>query len=588
MLRKGISNQYRSVVASGMLSNHNSINVSSQRNFYHSTVEVKNTEKPAMLCMQCEQTMDHKGCTVIGNCGKTPLVAGMQDLLLEALKGIAQYKVAMGGSRDAKLDKFMVRAMFSTLTNVNFDADRFRQYLTSASAFLEKLAAASGKKLSGPAAWRFDNKRSNDQLSQDGFDVGVYARAQTTDPDVHGLKEMTMYGLKGLAAYAEHASQLGKEDPAVFDFLYHALDQLVKDQTVTSMLNFAMEVGSVNLRVMELLDDGHVSRFGHPVPTTVTTTEKAGKCILITGHDLRDLEALLIATEGKGINIFTHGEMLPAHGYPGLKKYPHLKGNLFGAWQDQKVDFASFPGPIVVTTNCIIEPRKSYKDRIYSMNDVGWPGVTHIGDDRDFSKVIQQALASPGYSRDAPEKSTMTGFARNAVLSNAPAIIDAVKKGDIKHFFLVGGCDGAEGERSYFRDIAKAAPSDSIVMTLACGKYRFNKEFDSFGKIGPFPRMLDVGQCNDAYSAIQIAVGLAKAFNTDVNSLPLSFAISWFEQKAVAVLLTLLSLNVKKIYLGPQPPAFVTPNMYKILQEKFDLRLTGDSKSQIQNMLKNI
>jgi hydroxylamine reductase len=345
----------------------------------------------------------------------------------------------------------------------------------------------------------------------------------------------------------------------------------------------AMKVGEMNLNIMELLDAGGTEKYGHPEPTKVSVTNVKGKCILVSGHDLHDLELILQQTDGKGINVYTHGELLPAHGYPGLKKYKHLVGNYGGAWQLQKLEFTTFPGPIVVTTNCIIEPKKSYKDRIFTRNVVGWPGVKHIEGD-DFSEVVSMAEQMEGFKADDPKPKEITvGFGRNAVMSVAPLVVDAVKSGQIKHFFLIGGCDGAEGERNYFRDVALNSPKDTVILTLACGKYRFNKM--DFGEVAGLPRLLDIGQCNDAYSAIQIAGALAKAFNTDVNGLPLSFVISWFEQKAVAVLLTLLHLGVKNIHLGPHLPAFATPNMLDMLVKTFNLTPTGNATIDLASML---
>lgn len=565
-----------------------------------------------MFCFQCEQTRDNKGCTTVGVCGKTPEVASLQDLLIHATKGVAIYARGareLGGLSDRNVDNFVLRSLFSTVTNVNFDPDRFKAYLkeayemkNKAKALYEQAKASASPEAKAnalareqledqwkPTSFTFNPSMSIEELEAEGHRVGVLERRQVYGPDISGLQEMAIYGLKGLAAYAEHAFVLGQESDQVFGFCHEALAKLSQtdQQTVAGLLQLCLDVGKVNVEVMRLLDQGATSRYGHPKPTPVRTTAVKGKCALISGHDLRDLEELLKQTEGKGINVYTHGEMLPAHGYPGLKeKYPHLVGNYGGAWQQQKIEFARFPGPILMTTNCIIEPRKSYKDRIYTRSVVGWPGVKHLPT-YDFSEMVQQALEMEGFEEDEPEKNTtMTGFARNTVLSVADKVVELVKSGDIKHFFLIGGCDGAEGERNYFKEMALNTPKDTMVLTLACGKYRFNKFFDQFGTIGGLPRMLDIGQCNDAYSAIQIAAGLQQAFGLDdINKLPLSFVISWFEQKAVAVFLSLLHLGVKNIYLGPQLPAFATPTMLDVLVKSYGVRQINNVEKDMKVML---
>lgn len=568
-----------------------------------------------MFCFQCEQTRDNKGCMTVGVCGKTPEVASLQDLLIHATKGVSIYAKGardLGGLSDREVDNFVLRALFSTVTNVNFDSARFNAFLkeaydmkTRAKALYEKAkASASPAALAKaqaeeqqedqwhPTAFKFHSGMSLEELEAEGHRVGVLQRREVYGPDLSGLQEMAMYGLKGMAAYAEHAFVLGQESDEVFAFCHEALARLSRknEQTLEGLLQLCLDVGKVNVEVMRLLDLGATTRYGHPKPTPVRTTAVKGKCALISGHDLRDLEELLKQTEGKGINIYTHGEMLPAHGYPGLKeKYPHLVGNYGGAWQQQKIEFSSFPGPILMTTNCIIEPRKSYKNRIYTRSVVGWPGVTHIPD-YDFSALVEQALAMDGFEEDEPEKNTtMTGFARNTVLSVADKVVDLVKSGAIKHFFLIGGCDGAEGERNYFKEMALNTPQDTMVLTLACGKYRFNKFFDQFGTIGGLPRMLDIGQCNDAYSAIQIASGLQQAFGLkDINQLPLSFVISWFEQKAVAVFLTLLHLGIKNVYLGPQLPAFATPAMLDILVKSYGVKQINNVQADMKTDRKSV
>lgn len=555
------------------------------------TAAVKDSK---MFCFQCEQTDKGTGCTTIGVCGKTPEVATLQDYLMHALKEIAYYgkQARSVGVSDPKIDAFVLDAMFATLTNVNFDEARFVTYLKDAqkhyNTIKEKYVNACKAKGQTPqldSNFTLPTRADAAALIAAGREYGIPGRQQRLGADYVGLQELITYGLKGAAAYADHARVLGKTDEDVNAFMMDTLAFLrATDSTVPDLLGRALKVGEVNLKIMGMLNHGAIDLYGKPEPTKVLTTAKKGKCILVSGHDLKDLEEILKQTEGKGINVYTHGELLPAHSYPGLKKYKHLIGNYGGAWQNQKMEFALFPGPIVMTTNCIIEPKKSYKDRIFTRSTVGWPGVVHLPD-TNFSVVVKSALACKGFEKDEPEKSVMTGFGHHAVLGVADKVVDLVKKGEIKHFFLIGGCDGSEGERNYFKELALGAPKDAVILTLACGKYRFNK-FD-FGMIGNsgIPRMLDVGQCNDSFSAIQIAAALAKAFGTDVNGLPLSFAVSWFEQKAVAVLLTLLHLGIKNIYLGPHLPAFATPNMMKVLVDTFQLRRIADPQADLKNML---
>jgi len=401
--------------------------------------------------------------------------------------------------------------------------------------------------------------------------ISIARRLEAMGPDVAGLQELILYGLKGMAAYADHAAILGVEDDEAYSFFHEALDFLTSRQAedVDALVAMALKVGEVNLKVMGMLDQANTSTYGHPEPTSVRVTPVKGKAILVSGHDLRDLSLLLEQTEGKGINVYTHGEMLPCLAYPGLKKYKHLVGNYGGAWQDQHKEFDAFPGAILMTTNCIQRPKETYKNRIFTTGLVAWPDVVHIGDEKDFTPVIEAALAAEGFSEDAEEKTIMIGFARNAVMGVAQTVIEAVKSGKIRHFFLIGGCDGAKSGRNYYTDLAQAVPDDCVILTLACGKYRFNKL--EFGDIGGIPRLVDVGQCNDAYSAIQIAVALAEAFDCGVNDLPLSMILSWYEQKAVCILLTLLHLDIKNMKLGPSLPAFVGPNVLKVLVEQFNL-----------------
>lgn len=532
-----------------------------------------------MFCYQCEQTMKGTGCTVRGVCGKDAETATLQDLLVYATKGISMYahRARQLGVKDREVDVFAIEVLFSTVTNVNFDPERLRDLLNKAAELRDKAKSlyedacrkTSGTlvTLTGPAAWMPASDLNG--LIRQGEEVSIQKRKEKQGDDITGLQELIVYGLKGAASYADHAQILGKEDESVYALFHKTLDFLTKDSpSIDELLATALKVGELNLKVMELLDAAHTSTYGNPIPTRVRIEPVKGKAIVVSGHDLKDLEELLKQTEGKGINIYTHGEMLPAHGYPELKKYKHLVGNYGGAWQDQQKEFAEFPGPILMTTNCIQKPRESYKERIFTCGLVAWPGVVHVSN-RDFRPVIEAALAAEGFKEDGPDKTIMVGFAHDAVLGVADKIVEAVKSGAIRHFFLIGGCDGAKPGRNYYTEFAQAVPEDCIILTLACGKYRFNKL--EFGDIGGIPRLLDVGQCNDAYSAVQIAVGLAKAFNTDVNGLPLSFVISWYEQKAVSILLTLLHLGIRDILLGPSLPAFVTPSVLKVLVEKFNI-----------------
>lgn len=532
-----------------------------------------------MFCYQCEQTAHGTGCTRVGVCGKDAEVSDLQDLLVHALKGISQYahRAAKLGAYSREIDLFVAEGLFATLTNVDFDPARFDELLEQAASKRDKAkalyeaackqAGASVEEVSGPAAWV--PAKDHAGLVKQGEEVGVNARLDKLGEDVNGLVELLVYGLKGTAAYADHAQILGQEDQSVYSFFHEALNFVTgEDLTVDALVAMNMKCGEVNLKVMGLLDAANTGAYGNPVPTPVRVTPVKGKAILISGHDLKDLKDLLDQTEGKGINIYTHGEMLPAHGYPELKKYSHLVGNYGGAWQDQQKEFEAFPGAILMTTNCIQRPRETYKARIFTTGLVGWPGVQHIKGD-NFAPVIEAALEADGFAADAECKEILVGFGHNAVLGVADKVIDAVKAGAIKHFFLIGGCDGARPGRNYYTEFAEKVPADCVILTLACGKYRFNKL--EFGDIGGIPRLLDCGQCNDAYSAIQIAVALAGAFDTDVNSLPLSLVLSWYEQKAVCILLTLLHLGIKNIRLGPSLPAFVSPNVLKVLVDNFNI-----------------
>jgi hydroxylamine reductase len=527
-----------------------------------------------MFCFQCEQTAKGEGCTKIGVCGKQPDVADLQDLLIYAVKGLSQ--VALEGRsvgiRDTSIDHFACEALFSTLTNVDFDPDRFVELIhntvNSRDELKAKVAAAGGKTdfPEGPADFTPASDREN--LVEQGRKVGVKSDPDI-DPDVLSLRELLIYGLKGVAAYADHAAILGKTDTKVFDFIHEAMAATMnKDLSADDLVGLVFKCGEINIRTMEILDAANTETYGHPVPTSVPLGARKGKAILVSGHDLKDLEDILKQTRGKGIYVYTHGEMLPCHGYPELKKYDHFYGHYGTAWQNQAKEFGTFPGAILMTTNCLQKPKDSYKDNIFTTGLVGWPGITHIAD-KNFSPVIEKALELPGFTEDTQGKSVMVGFARNAVMGVAGKVIEAVKNKAIRHFFLVGGCDGAKPGRNYYTEFVEKVPEDCVVLTLACGKFRF---FDKdLGDIGGIPRLLDVGQCNDAYSAIQIASALAGAFECGVNDLPLSMILSWYEQKACAILLSLLYLGIKDIRLGPSLPAFVSPNILNVLVEKFNI-----------------
>jgi len=442
-------------------------------------------------------------------------------------------------------------------------------------------AGKEPERLGGPAGWTASE--TLEELLAQAEQISIKKRKEALGDDLVGLQELLTYGLKGMAAYADHAQILGQQDDAVYGFIHEALDFLTRpDPSVDELFAMCLRCGEVNLRAMELLDLAHTGAYGHPAPTAVRITPLKGKAIVVSGHDLKDLEELLKQTEGKGINVYTHGEMLPAHGYPGLKKFEHLAGNYGGAWQDQQREFDEFPGSILMTTNCIQKPRDSYKGRIFTSGLVAWPGVVHIKD-RDFGPLIDAALAAEGFAQDGPDRTILVGFARNAVLGVADKVIDAVKKGQIRHFFLIGGCDGARPGRNYYTRLAQAVPQDCVILTLACGKYRFNKLH--FGEVAGIPRLLDVGQCNDAYSAIQIAKALAEAFGTDVNGLPLSLVVSWYEQKAVCILLSLLHLGIRNIRLGPTLPAFVTPTVLNVLVDKFNIMPISTVEEDLKAML---
>ncbi len=528
-----------------------------------------------MFCYQCEQTAKGEGCTKIGVCGKEPEVAALQDLLIYAVIGLSQYAVEgrKVGINERDVNVFTCEATFSTLTNVDFDPDRFvaliNQTVEKREQLKEKVKAAGGNVdiPEGPAT--FKPESTLDGLVQQAEAVGI-SSYPSANPDILSLKHILLFGLKGVAAYADHAQILGQEDDAVYSFVHEGLAAIYReDLGLEDWIGLVLKCGEVNLRTMELLDAGNTGTYGHPVPTKVPLGAKKGKAILVSGHDLKDLEEILKQAEGKGINVYTHGEMLPCHGYPELKKYEHFYGHYGTAWQNQGREFSQFPGSILMTTNCIQKPKDLYRNNIFTCGLVGWPGISHISD-RNFQPVIDRALALPGFQEDVNGREVTVGFGRNAVLGVADKIIEAVKGGAIRHFFLVAGCDGAKPGRNYYTEFVEKVPEDCVVLTLACGKFRF---FDmDLGDIGGIPRLLDVGQCNDAFSAIQIAVALAQAFNVEVNELPLSMIISWYEQKAVAILLTLLHLGIKDIRLGPSLPAFISPNVLDVLVKNFDIK----------------
>jgi len=528
-----------------------------------------------MFCNQCEQTAKGQGCTIAGVCGKNGEVASLQDALTYTVQGLSLVAAAARkvGLTDAKVNHFTCEAIFSCLTNVDFDPQRIHGLAMTAASLrddLKKRLGQVGGAIPQEAPVTFQPAASVAGLAAQGEALHLLTSLDT-DADRLSLKQLLLFGLRGLAAYTDHAAILGQEDDAIYAFIHEAMAELSRQgQGVGDLVALALKCGEINIRAMELLDAGNTGAYGQPQPTPVPLGHKKGKAILVSGHDLRDLELILKQSEGKGIFVYSHGEMLPCHGYPGLKKYPHFYGHFGTAWQNQQKELPAFPGAIVFTTNCIQKPSDSYRDNVFTSGLVGWPGVAHVDDKKDFSKVIERALALPGFAEDADAGTVMTGFARNAVLSVAGPVIEAVKAKKIRHFFLVGGCDGAKPGRNYYTELVEQIPADCLVLTLACGKFRF---FDKkLGDIGGIPRLLDVGQCNDAYSAVKIALALADAFNCGVNDLPLSLILSWYEQKAVVILLSLLSLGVKNIRLGPSLPAFVSPNVLQVLVDNFAIK----------------
>lgn len=541
-----------------------------------------------MFCYQCEQTAKGTGCTVLGVCGKQPEVAALQDLLLYTLMGLSQVAVAgrKVGVSDPDVNVFTVKAAFSTLTNVDFDPDRFLVLITEAAGKRDRLKAtvkaAGGKNDFSEGASAFVPKTTVEELIKQAEPFGLKSYPAAT-PDILSLMHTVLFGIKGVSAYADHALILGQQDDSVFAFVHEGLAAIQRaDLSLDDWVALALKCGAAALKAMELLDAGNTGTYGHPVPTNVPLGHKKGKAILVSGHDLKDLEALLKQTEGKGITIYTHGEMLPTHGYPKLKKYNHFYGHYGTAWQNQIREFPGFPGAILMTTNCIQRPKIEYKDNLFTSGMVGWPGIPHVSD-LNFKPVIDKALSMPGFQEDKNGKEVTVGFARNAVLGVADKLVGAVKSGAIRHFFLVAGCDGAKPGRNYYAEFVEKIPKDCVVLTLACGKYRF---FDQeLGDIGGIPRLPDAGQCNDAYSAVQIASALAKAFNVPVNGLPLSMILSWYEQKAVCILLALLHLGIKGIRLGPSLPAFITPNVLDVLVKNFDIKPIGTADGDLKAIL---
>ncbi|HTY74049.1 MAG TPA: hydroxylamine reductase [Candidatus Nanoarchaeia archaeon] len=540
-----------------------------------------------MFCFQCEQTAQGKGCTAFGVCGKNPEVAALQDLLVYLLRGLSQLSIEGRkiGVKDEQLNLFICESAFATLTNVNFDPDTLIEYIVKAArlrdALREKVRSAGGHVgLHGPVEMLLE--RTPEGLIGQGKQVGVNADP-SIDPDLNGLHWLLIYGLKGVSAYAYHAYLFGKKDDGVFEFIQQGFAAtLDKSLGVNDFLDLVLKCGEVNIRAMELLDAGNTETFGHPVPTKVPLGHKKGKAILLSGHDLIDLEHILKQTQDKDITIYTHGEMLPAHGYPELKKYPNFYGHYGTAWQNQQKEFAAFPGAILMTTNCIQRPLESYKGNIFTSGPVGYPGVPHVSG-KDFTAVINKALELPGFPEDIEGKTVLVGFGRNAVLSLADNIVNSVMNGHINSFFLVAGCDGAKPGRNYYTEFVEKSPKDSIILTLACGKFRF---FDKdIGEIDGIPRLLDIGQCNDSYSAVKIAQAFAEIFNCGINELPLYFILSWYEQKAVAILLSLFYLGVKNIRLGPSFPAFITPNILKVLIEKFNIMPIKNPEEDLKTII---
>ncbi len=551
-----------------------------------------------MFCIQCEQTIQTpigKGCSYTqGMCGKTAEVSDLQDVLVYSLQGVS-FWAELGRAVnviDTEIDQWAPKAFFSTLTNVNFDPVRVIEFVQQSNTYKQRLEekVRAAAMLIGfdipelsPAA-KFELPSDEQAIIELAPQAAVNRGHESEHEDVIGLRLLCLYGLKGAAAYLEHARVLSQTDDEVYGEYHKIMAWLGTDPTdLKALLDTSMQIGLVNYRIMEMLDKGETDTFGHPEPSQVNVKTVKGKAILVSGHDLHDLEKILQQTEGKGINVYTNGEMLPGHSYPELKKYSHLVGNYGSAWQNQQKEFANFPGAIVMTSNCLLNPNVGqYADRLFTRSIVGWPGVAHLEGD-DFSAVIDCALAQDGFQHDEIEQMITVGFGRNALMAAAPAVVEQVKEGNISHFFLVGGCDGDKAERSYYTDFTAQVPEDSVILTLACGKFRFNK--GEFGDINGIPRLLDVGQCNDAYSAIQLAIALSKEFDCDINELPLTLVLSWFEQKAIVILLTLFALGLKGIYTGPTAPAFLTDNLLAIMQKEFDMRSISNVEDDLKTIL---
>lgn len=545
----------------------------------------------SMFCYQCEQTVGGKGCTKLGVCGKTPEIANLQDLLIHQLKGISCYAKDLL-DKDQVIDKsvvsFVENALFTTLTNVNFDAASHINLLKESQKIKENLRSKASTDKEYPEQATYNLSKTKEEMLKDAIKAGIMYDGDL-DADIRSLRQTIIYGLKGISAYGHQARFLNYYDDQVDNFYFLGLECTTNDNlSVEELIRMTMRTGDMSVAVMKKLDEANTETYENPTPHLVNIKVEKGPFIIVSGHDLKDLEMLLKQTEGMGINIYTHGEMLPAHGYPELKKYPHLVGNYGSAWQNQQTEFDNIPGCILMTTNCLMRPRETYKDRIFTTNVVGWDGVKHIRIKEDgtknFSEIINKALELGGFTASEDAKEILVGFGHKATLSNAGKIVDAVKKGEVRHFFLIGGCDGARPGRNYYTDFAKLVPNDCIILTLACGKYRFNKL--EFGEVAGLPRLLDVGQCNDAYSAVRIATALADAFETDVNGLPLSMVLSWYEQKAVADLLALLSLGVKNIFLGPSLPAFISPNVLQYLVDTFQLTPISTPEEDLKTCLK--
>jgi hydroxylamine reductase len=542
-----------------------------------------------MFCYQCEQTAGGKGCTKGGVCGKTPEIANLQDLLLYQVKGISCYAKALieqGKVIDKEIVKFVENSLFTTLTNVNFDPEVHLRLLKESQKVKEALREQAPA-LEYPEAAIYNLSDTKKEMLKDSVQAGIMFN-QNLYEDIRSLRSTILFGLKGVSAYGHQARILGYNSAEVDQFYFIGLEATTNETlSLEDMIGMTMRVGDASVQIMKILDEANTTKYKNPSPQKVNVNIKKGPFIIVSGHDLRDLEMLLMQTEGKGINIYTHGEMLPSHGYPELKKYKHLVGNFGSAWQNQQKEFDGIPGCMLMTTNCLMRPKESYKDRIFTTSVVGWDGVKYMvaSEDgtKDFSEIINKALELGGFTEDQEEKEILVGFGHHATLSHAEAIVNAVKEGKIKHFFLIGGCDGAKPGRNYYTEFAQRVPEDCVILTLACGKYRFNKL--DFGTVAGLPRLLDVGQCNDAYSAVRIATALAEAFNTDVNSLPLTIVLSWYEQKAVADLLALLSLGIKGMYLGPSLPAFLSPNVLQYLVDTFDIKPIGIPEADLKSSL---